>query len=394
MRPSLKIALYGSDLISNDFHSDGYNRVSEAFVQEILGPIDIYDPVFVTETLAIPIPLHESYGEYSPQFRSLILLEAGRIAAFWSSAVSALGDAKDSAVDYLKDKYEQGKEAAKEKVEDFKDATSGFAKKLGAFTQTMWSVTTGGGIDIWLSSLRWQVKRVFKWFKSKFEKLKTWMQSFSWLDFVRKPIEWVWEKLTYLKDQVMNAEGWKGALVATGALAGISIIKEKIEEKIGKVFEFVDKGLADAGWDPTAQVDQDGLLATGKEMIGDKLKEEITAMFKDTFIGEIVGYVKQKIEDFMSTAAMSAVSGGWAAYKETLTKAYGAINTVLSAIAPALKRAGGVKMGDKLIGGVHKVVLDHRRTRGVRLTEETLRVIIRNQILEKIERESYDQSRG
>ena len=385
MNLSLEIALYGSNLIEDDYHADGLPRISESLIKNILGPVDIYDPRFISENLGLSIPLCESYGEYSPQFRSMILLEAGRLAAFWSSAVQQLGNAASAAGEYLEDTYEKGKKAAKEKVEDFKDATAGFAKKLGAFTQTMWTVTTGGGIDMWLSALRWQVKSVFKWFKGIFEKIKNWLSSYSWLDFIRKPVEWMWEKITWLKDQIVNAEGWKGALAATGALAGISIVKDKIEDKLKDLIGSVDKALAG-----TSNTAGGGLADTAAAEITDKVKDEVKALFKDTFIGEIIGAVKKKIEDFMSTAAMSAVSGGWAAYKDTLTTAYGAINTVLDAIGPALKRAGGLKMGDKVIGGVHKVQLDHLKRPGDNLTEAGLRVIIRNQILETLERKRYD----
>jgi hypothetical protein len=354
--PSLKAAMYGF----NEFYDPFIHgkQVVESRIKSVIGDVDIYDPHYVQYHLGLAIPLCERYGNYSPQFEMMILNEAGFIANFWANTVEKLGDAKDAAVDYLEQKYEQGKEAAKEKIDDFKDATVGFAKKAGAFAQTMWTVTTGGGADAWIGALKWQSKKIYKWWKSKFEKLVNYVDSVSWLSALKKPIEWIWDKITWMYNKLREASGAKGALLATGAAVGIAILKKKFEDKLEDVLTYVDKALGGAGLDPDRQTAQDGLIATAAKEVSEEVKKEVIAKLKGTFVEEIYNWVKDKIKSMASTAVGSAITGGWAAYKDTLIAAYESTEAVVSAIGPALKRAGGLKMGDKLFGGLHKVQLE------------------------------------
>jgi len=354
--PSLKAVMYGF----NEFYDPFIHgkHVVESRIRSVIGDVDIYDPYYVQYHLGLAIPICERYGNYSPQFEMMILNEAGFIANFWANTVEKIGDAKDAAVDYLGQKYEQGKEAAKEKVKDFKDATVGVAKKAGAFAQAMWSVTTGGGVDIWLSALRWQSKKIYRWWKDKFTKLLNYIQSVSWLSALKKPIEWIWDKITWMYNKLKEASGVKGALLATGAAVGIAILKKKFEDKLEDVLTYVDKALGGAGLDPNSQTAQDGLIATAAKEVSEEVKKEVIAKLKGTFVEEIYNWVKDKIKSMASTAVGSAITGGWAAYKDTLTTAYESTEAVLSALAPALKRAGGIGMAGKLVGGIHKVKLE------------------------------------
>ena len=353
---SLKIAMYG--------YSDEYNpfihgkELVESRIRMVLGDIDFWHPHYVKHTLGIDIPLCESYGNYSPQFEMMILAEAGFVSNFWRKVV----DGVEGAGDYLLQKYEDTKEAAKEKVKDFKDATVGLMKKGGALMQTMWAVTAGGGANTWLNALRWQVNRIYKYFKQKFDKFKNYVLSFSWLEFLRKPLEWLWEKITFLKDKTYELSGVKGALMATGAAAGLGIMRQVLGEKMEALIKYVDKALAGAGWDPNKQPDQDGLVQTGAKMIGEKLQKELVKELKDTFVGQIFGWAKDKIESMIASATTSAITGGWGAYKDVLVGAYKSMDAVLNAIGPALKRAGGVGGVAGSVGSLHDLQLENLKS--------------------------------
>ena len=363
-------------------------RIKEHYVKSVLGNIDIYDPVFARSNLAINIPLNEvaSYQEWKQE----VLREAIKLADFWSGVVNAK--------DFVSDKVGKGakyaKDKAKEQLQVAKDASINIGKKAGAMAKIFWNITAGkGGDEMWLQSINNEMgeKKVSQLGQAKIKILKLIRAVVSkgpTRDKIDKAIKGVFGKVQDTVDKVlsyMSGNGWKSALIATGAALVIHWIHESVKKLIDDFKKFIK------GEEPAPVTEQDAEGKPGKA-------EKILKFIEGRLIKAFQKLVKKGVEIAGKVVAEAAISGGWKTWWDTITTAFGGVKFVTDALTPAIKDAGTpYLLHGEIKDGLHDITVESRsKGKIMKISKLKLRRILRESYQEIISEgnASVDYMRG
>ena len=266
-------------------------------------PDYVFEYSYVTNVLGVKLPLNESYP-YSPAIQKRILQEHMLFEGFWSEL------------------YDKGKE----KLMSAKEGIKKFGKEAWGILSAMWTVIKGGADQIKSFTGAIAKKGINKFFQQ-----------------IRKPLEWLVEKLTKwnmptlakwaqkgldaldaAREKVNSLDGWKRVIGFAGLAIGLHWLWEKVGDWIEELKEKVG-GEFSLGEDTPPIPTNESVRLTEDEDEGATRKEKLQDWIVDT--------MEEKLK---------ALAGD--AFKGIMEKLAGAFTGVKPWWDAAVKIAGGAKL--------------------------------------------------
>tara|TARA_A100001011_G_scaffold245813_1_gene253817 strand:- start:152 stop:1885 length:1734 start_codon:yes stop_codon:yes gene_type:complete len=254
----------------------------------------IYNEEYVRVVLGIKVPLNESYP-YSYELQEKILEEQLLLEGFFSDFKKLGGDAKNAALAlrYIM----QDSSRLQEYMGLIKAELEGAYDSLTEFLETILE-----SIDGLSSKVAKTLKKVSEWATDLLEKVNTFVQD------------------------ALSGDGWKGAMILSGALVGIGFIWSKLEGPAPKILDALSK-LSETVTEATLSMSMSYHLFEGEDAPDDSKEdskvEKIVGVIKKLLFGAVKEIGARALKGLAVETIGAALTGGISAAFKALKAVYG-----------------------------------------------------------------------